>query len=309
LLALLIAGGAVAAILLTRPTTKVVPTVVFEQVSVAQAQVQNAGFNPSLIYRPDSHKSGTVIAQNPLGGAKADEGSTVTLTVSQGPGNVSVPSVADLSQQSAVQAIKSAGLNVSRIQSESSDTVPSGTAIRTEPAAGISVPRGSGVTLLVSSGRAQVNVPDVTGQSEAAARATLVNAGFKVSTTNSPSTTAQPGTVTSQSPSGGSQAPFGSTVQITLATKAQPTTVTVPNVVGATSNAASSKLTAAGFTVRTQTQSTSDRSQDGKVISQSPGANSTANKGSTVTIVVGKLRSETTTTSSSSNTTSTPSHT
>jgi serine/threonine-protein kinase len=250
-----------------------------------------------------------VIGQNPLGGVKADVGSTVTLTVSQGPGNVTVPSVADLSQAAAVQAIKGAGLNVSRVRSDSSDTVPSGTAIRTEPAAGLSVPKGSGVTLFVSSGRAQVTVPDVTGQTEAAAKATLVNAGFKVSTSTAPSSTAQPGTVTGQSPSGNSQAPFGSAVAIVLATKAQPTTAKIPGVVGQSANAASGALTAAGFTVRTKTVSTTDKTQDGNVISQTPGANSTANKGSTVTITVGKLKTPTTTTTTSPTTSTTSSHT
>ena len=125
-LVLLLAGAAAAAYFLTRPTQVLVPTVVNEDVKVAQTQIQNAHLMPNLIYRQDNHATGTVIAQDPLGATKADENATVTLTVSQGPGNVAVPSVTGLSQPAAVAAIKQAGLKVGSIQTESSDTIPSG---------------------------------------------------------------------------------------------------------------------------------------------------------------------------------------
>ncbi len=167
-----------AAYALTRTDSKVVPTVVNEQVSVAQTQVQNAGFTPNLIYRTDSHRAGTVIAQNPLGQTKAPAGSTVSLTVSQGRGNTSITSVVGLPQSQAIRQLRRQGLKVARIQHESSADVPSGQATRTDPAAGVSVPVGSGVTLYISSGKPQVNVKDVTGQSQAAAAADPARAGI-----------------------------------------------------------------------------------------------------------------------------------
>jgi len=285
---LLLAGGGVAAYLLTRPVKKIVPVVVREQVSLAQAQVQNAGFTPNLIYRTDSHQAGTVINQEPLGLTKADEGSTVTLTVSQGPGNVSVPSVTDLPQGQAVREIKRAQLKIGRVQSESSDTVARGSATRTDPGAGVSLPVGSAVTLFVSSGKPQVNVPDVTNETQAAATASLKNAGFSVTTSTQTSTTVPPGDVISQSPSGGSSAAPNSNVNIVIA-KA-PTTANVPNVKGETASAASSTLTGAGFKVTQQTKNVTVSSQDGVVIDQTPAANTTANKNSTVTIVVGHFK-------------------
>ena len=82
-----------AAYLLTRPKKVVVPGVTGEQFSVAQAQLQNAGFKVNEISVTNQKPAGTVIAQDPLAGAKVKEGSTVTLTVSTGPGNATVPSV------------------------------------------------------------------------------------------------------------------------------------------------------------------------------------------------------------------------
>ena len=107
---LLLAGGGAAAYLLTRPEKVAVPTVVLEGVNVAQANIQNAGLTPSLIYRTDSHRSGKVIAQSPLGGVKVNKGSTVTLTVSQGPGNTTVPSVTGSDAQAGEAGAQAVGV-------------------------------------------------------------------------------------------------------------------------------------------------------------------------------------------------------
>ncbi len=314
LVLVLLAGAGVAAYLLTRPAaTRVVPTVAGEQVSVAQAQIQNAGFTPNLISRPARQPAGTVILQDPLGGSKAAPGSTVSLTVSQGPGNTSVPSVAGLAQPQAVSTLARQQLRIARIESESSGDVPAGEATRTDPAAGASVPVGSAVTLFVSSGRGQTIVPDVTNQPEAAAAAALTRAGFKVSTTTQESTSVPAGNVISQDPAGGSSASPGSGVNLVVATAPKaPTTAKVPSVTGDTVDAATASLTGAGFTVSKRTQQVTQQNRDGIVISQNPPANGTANKGSTVTIVVGRFKATTTTNTSTtptSTTTTTSTHT
>ncbi len=308
LLALVLLGGAgIGAYLLTRPAaTKIVPTVAGEQVSVAQAQIQNAGFTPNLITRTARQPAGTVILQDPLGGSKAAPGSTVTLTVSQGPGNTSVPSVAGLPQPQAVSTLTSQHLRIARIESESSGDVPSGEATRTDPAAGASVPIGAAVTLFVSSGKPQTIVPDVTNQPEATAAAALRHAGFKVSTTTQASTSVSPGDVISQNPAGGSSAAPGSNVNLVVATApTAPTTAKVPLVTGDTVDAATASLTGAGFNVIKRTQEVTQQNRDGIVISQNPPANGTANKGSTVTIVIGRFHATTTTTSTTPTTTTT----
>jgi serine/threonine-protein kinase len=303
LVLLILLGGAAAAYLLTRPNTKIVPTVVNEQVSVAQTQIQNAGFSPNLIYRPDGHRAGTVISQNPLGQTKADAGSTVSLTVSQGLGNTSVPTVSGLTQAQAVRELKRQQLRTARIQRENSPDVPAGDATRTDPPAGVSVPVGSGVTLFVSSGKAKVPVPDVTNQPQASAEGTLRAAGFTVTATTQTSSTVTAGDVISQSPPGGSSAAPGSAVTIVVATA--PTTASVPGVKGDTADAATSTLTGAGFKVVRKTQDVTQQNRDGIVISQTPGANTTANKGATVTIVVGHFVATTTTTTSPTTTSTT----
>ncbi len=243
-----------------------------------------------------------MIAQNPLGGTSANGGSTVTLTVSQGPGSTTIPSVSFLSESKAKQAIKQARLKVSRVQPENSGQIPVGDATRTDPVAGTLLPVDAGVTLFVSSGKPNVNVPSVTGLSQASATSELENANFKVVTSNQTSTTVTPGNVISQNPSGGSSEPPGTTVTIVIAQA--PPKVSVPDVSGQTKSAATNTLTNAGFKVTSQTQTTSDSTQNGKVISQTPSPGSQQQQGSTVTIVIGQFKTTTTTTSSSKTTSS-----
>jgi beta-lactam-binding protein with PASTA domain/predicted Ser/Thr protein kinase len=306
LVALLLLGGGLAAYLLTRPAKAVVPQVVGETLSVASAQLQNAGFAVSTINVPDDHPGGFVLRQDPQAGVKAKQGSTVTLTVSSGPGNATVPPVDGMPLSQAEKAIQRARLKVGQVSRQSSTSVAKNDVISTDPASGATPQVGSSVNLVVSSGAPLVTVPDVTGQPESSAKQQLQGAGFTVgSTTTQVSSTVPAGDVISQSPSGGTQSSKGATVSLVIAKAPAPatTTATVPNVTGQQASAAAAKLQAAGFHVSQQSQPVQRKKRNGVVISQSPGASSTAKKGSTVTIVIGQY---TPPTSSSSTTSTTP---
>jgi len=158
------------------------------------------------------------------------------------------------------------------------------------PNVGQSVQTGSTVTLTVSNGK--VAVPSVVGQTESSAKSSLANAGFTSVTTSTQSSSQTPGTVLSQTPAGGTTAdPTSTTVNLVIAQAS-----TIPNVVGQNRNAATSALQKAGFAVSTQTQTVTNKKQDGVVLSQSPSAGTSANPGSSVTITVGQFNSPTTTT-------------
>jgi serine/threonine-protein kinase len=95
----------------------------------------------------------------------------------------------------------------------------------------------------------------------------------------------------------------GEKVNLTIA-KA-PREVEVPNVVGAAEAAAAAALKHAGFTSRSEPRATSEQSQVGVVLEQSPAGGAHARKGATVTIVVGKLGTATTTPTTTTGTTTT----
>jgi eukaryotic-like serine/threonine-protein kinase len=304
-LVLLLAGGGVAAYLALRPVKTPVPGVVNEDLNTARTQLQNAGFTVGSPIQVTSPKpAGTVISQDPQAGTKAKEGSAVSLTVSSGPGDVDVPPVVGETLDQAKSALQISSLKAGKVIHQASSTYSSGAIIDTSPTAGTSVPIGSRVTLIVSSGPPPVQVPDVTTEDVGQAKATLQSRGFNVMSTEQVSTTTSPGTVIGQSPSGGGSAPSGSTV--TLVVAKAPATVAVPNVVGKTTGAADAALGAAGFPAVPQQQAVTEQAQNGIVLSQNPGAGSQTKKGASVTIVIGKYTAPTPTTTTSSTTPTSP---
>ncbi len=249
-----IAGGITAAIavagialfLLIKPAPQItMPLVVGKDVQTATTIVSNAGFTsaPDIQKVLSAEPKGRVIKQNPLANAKVGNDTKVVLTISDGPGDVQIPTVADLKAADAQKKLEKLGFKVAVRQKASSD-VDKGNAIGTDPAAGVSVVKGTEITLFVSSGPAPIAVPPVVGQQIDAARATLQGAGFNVTTSDDTSCTASVNTVTSQSPAGSSKADKGSTVSLGVAVDC----ATVPTLVGNTRDQAETALTQAGFT-------------------------------------------------------------
>jgi len=122
---------------------------------------------------------GSVISQSPDAQSMQRQGSEITLTVSQGQGQVAVPRVDGQSADAAEQLLTSDafGLVVSRAD-EPNDTVLAGTVIRTEPPASTTVDKGSTILLVISTGPTQVAVPLVNGLTETQATQKLTEAGL-----------------------------------------------------------------------------------------------------------------------------------
>jgi beta-lactam-binding protein with PASTA domain/predicted Ser/Thr protein kinase len=281
LLVVLVIGGGAAAYLLTRPKQVRMPVVVGLTLTTAQNAVQNAGFTLNVIYETSPKPQYRVINQSPLGGVQAKSGSTATLTVSNGPGTSTVPTVQQLTQAVATQELKQTGLKVSHVVLESSGTIPQGQVTRTEPGAGTTVGRGSSVILFVSSGLA---VPSVVGDSIGQAEAALTQ--FKIAQVPQTTTGSTAGTVLDQDPAAGQTVGPDGTVTLTVAQA--PTTVKIPRVVGFPSSAAVSTLVGDGLSVVQVPTTVRNPASVGVVVSQSPGSNHVVKKGTTITIMVGQ---------------------
>jgi eukaryotic-like serine/threonine-protein kinase len=283
---LLVAGAIVAGVLLLGGGTKVtVPSVVGADQASANARLRREGFKPATELQTSTRPKGEVIGQDPEGGTRLAKGSTVTLTVSDGPAQVAVPQVTGLTVKSAIGRLTRAGLR-SEQRSENSDTVEKGRVISASPAEGQKVDKGSTVSLTVSGGKTQVDVPDVRDKSFDEAKSELEAAGFKVTRKDQESTDKDPGTVLAQDPAGGTQADDGSTVALTVAKEASQ--VAVPDVTGEDVAAAVGRLSAEGFTIDQKSKDVATPDGDGVVIEQSPKSGK-AKKGSKVTITVGKF--------------------
>ena len=136
------------------PEPVTVPDVAGKPQGEAEEAIQAAGLKVGSITNEysDTVPVGLVIGQNPSAGTSVPRGSSVDLAVSAGPRTVTVPSVGGLAQGDAASALASAGLVVGTITTQYSDTVPEGSVISQNPAAGSTVSPGSSVDLLVSLG-------------------------------------------------------------------------------------------------------------------------------------------------------------
>ena len=167
-------GGAIAAtgsavqLLVAANAGVTVPNVVGFTQAAATNAITGAGLVVGTVTQ-QSHASvpaGNVISQNPVGGTVVAGGSAVDLVVSTGPpSNVTVPNVVGQTQAAATTAINNAGLVVGAITQQTSLTVPAGSVISQNPAAGASVPSGSAVALVVSLGPSCAGFNDVLASS------------------------------------------------------------------------------------------------------------------------------------------------
>ncbi|TCD54347.1 Stk1 family PASTA domain-containing Ser/Thr kinase [Alloscardovia theropitheci] len=206
--------------------------------------------------------------------------------MSRAQANATVPTItASMTQAQAKEAVEQAGF-VFQAEVDSESSADAGTFTKQDPAGGSSAARGSTVHVWFSSGPQSVAVPDVSGMSQAEARAALEQAGFKVGSTSSEdSDSVDKDQVTRTDPASGSNAARGSTVKIFIASgnSSVPTGLT-----GQTQDAATKILTSHHFNVVVREGDYSDSVPAGSVASVEPGEGSSVSRGSTVTLVISK---------------------
>ncbi len=284
---LLVTGAVIAAALLLGGGAKVkVPSVVKTRSSAAAAVLHRAGLEVEIDNVVSEAPRGIVISQDPPAGSRVKKGTTVALSVSEGPGSAQVPVVDGKGRRTARRILTRAGFKVSE-RKEASDSVATDHVVRTTPPAGSQLDLGRTVTMYVSAGPKQVDVPDVVGKQVDDAGTVLRDAGFDVSTQEKATTGSDPGTVLAQDPAAGGQADMGSTIKLTVA-KA-PEDVAIPDVEGETASDAIRALSAAGFEIDQQTKDVNGPEGDGVVITQRPKGGGKAKRGSRVTITVGRF--------------------
>jgi serine/threonine-protein kinase len=290
-LLLLLLGGLIA-YLLTRPEQVLVPTVFGFEQSRAERVLEDAGFEVAVRSVPNDAPEGRVLEQDPPAGDRADEGSTVTITVSKGLGTVLVPDVSGQPAAQARQALESKGFRVRRDE-RPSRAVRAGLAIETEPPAGTELGRGQRVTLVISSGAKLVTVPSVVGLDQDVAESQLRDAGL-IPDIELRDADELAGEVISQDPAAGETVRTGTTITVNVSTGEG--SAFTPNVVGQSEDEARADLEDAGLRARVVRRSTTDPNEDDQVLDQSPTAGTQLRRGEFVTIYVGRFQQPTTTT-------------
>ena len=295
----LLLAAAALAYFLTRPELVEVPNVTGQQENEATITLQASGFQVTTSSIENDITEGEVIEQDPGGGSEAEKGSTVEIVVSTGPGTVTVPRVAGKPVEEARQILTDRGFEV-ELEKRSSDSVPKGRVIGSNPSQGASIEPGSVVRLVASTGVETEVVPNVLGLDRVTATQTLRKAGFVVNA--NPQDSDEPeNEVLDQDPTAGEEVEVGTEVVITYSSGVG--TVTVEDFVGQKLTYAQRRLAAAGLEVSVIKQDVSQSSQDGIVISQAPPAGSNRSPGDRVTLTVGEFTEPDNTTTDTTDTT------
>ena len=161
----------------------------------------------------DNVKEDCVAEQEQPAGSSLNKGDTVVFHLSKGAENVSVPNVVGASASNAENSLINAGFKVNSSYRYSSD-VAEGRVISQDPSG--TAAKGSTITIYVSNGPEEGDVPNVVEESESSATTALKNAGFKVSVKKMASSTVDEGKVISQDTLG--KANKGTTVTIVVST-------------------------------------------------------------------------------------------
>lgn len=196
-----------------------VPSVIGQPYASAEETLQAAGFRvrrEAEVPHPTA-VGGVVVWQDPPPDMRLPASAIVRLTVSTGPEASAVPDVVNLDLELARAVLREAGFRVQSIDSVASLTVP-GTVLATRPGLGVVRRPGEMVTLVVSRGPADIQVPALRGLTRDQAADRLEALGLLVGYVRFEDRPgARAGAVLEQRPSPGVRLPRRSRVDLTLA--------------------------------------------------------------------------------------------
>ncbi|HMK12039.1 MAG TPA: Stk1 family PASTA domain-containing Ser/Thr kinase [Acidimicrobiales bacterium] len=263
-----------------------VPSVLNMKSADATSALEAQGFKVQAHFEQrDDVDADIVFAQSPDPDTSADKGSTVTITASSGSAPVKLPNVVGLQQADAVAKLE--GINMqTNIVTVTAEDQAEGTVLAQNPPPGEAVPTQTVVTLQVAGPPDQIAIPDVTGQDQLSAAATL-GRNFQVETKQEASDSVAVGRVIATDPPAGTQVARDSTV--TMIISAGTPVTTVPNLIGLTQSAALDQLTNAGLQMDTQFVNLPPGDpRIGLIVDQNPAPGVKADAGLIVNVVVGR---------------------
>ncbi|MFJ5174592.1 Stk1 family PASTA domain-containing Ser/Thr kinase [Streptomyces griseoviridis] len=173
--------ASVALVVSDGPETVRIPALGGIALDTARERLKKDGLEPGMVTREFSEDvpKGSVIATDPAAGTERRAGAAVALTVSKG-SPVDVPDVTGEDLADARQELEDAGLTVKVADGQVNSEFDEGQVAAQTPQGDSRLAEGDTVTLTVSKGPEQIEVPDVVGQSVDDATRALRDAGFQV---------------------------------------------------------------------------------------------------------------------------------
>ena len=180
----------------------VVPDVTGQTLAVAKQKLEDRKLRVDIAEMYDSNiPTGQVVKQDPEGGSKVKEERLVTIYVSKGGEEVSMPELKGMQKSVAESKLIDVGLKLGVVTEEFSSQ-PVGTVIGQDPRAGTKISKGQVVDLVISKGERprKVAVPSVVGGAESAAKEAIKNRGLHLGSVTKEESSQAAGTVVRQSP-------------------------------------------------------------------------------------------------------------
>lgn len=246
-------------------------------------------FKVKEMHRFDAaQKPGAVIAMSPKAGSSVRQGSLVTLTVSDGPKPLQMPSLLGLSVAQAQALAAKDGFALDSSQSApnaqypagqiAAQDVASGTTIDTQGNLVVHVTVSSGMPAMPAGGPS-VAVPDVRGRNYGDAVSTIAKAGLTPDVAYEVQSSAN-GTIVGENPAPDSQIAQGAHVTLTVSVSGE-----IPDVVNLSVSDAEATLQAAGYPTFTIRHTTLEGA-NGKAVRTEPDAGSTVSPTTPITLIV-----------------------
>lgn len=158
---------------------------------------------------------GKVAATDPKPGSLVDIGSTVTIQLSSGAAEITVPDVSGQTQEAARKTLEDAGLQVGSVKYEDDSKVAADRVIRTTPEAGSSATKDDEIILVLSSGYVSIDSGQVVGKTQEEGLKYLADLGLQTNTISEETTEAPNGQIIAVDPLG--RVKVGSSVTVKVA--------------------------------------------------------------------------------------------
>src|ERR1035441_5330588 len=251
-----------------------VPAVAGDSVTIATAALTTDGFTVKKSIQEPSNTvaQGKVLGTSPAG--RVSKGAAIALVVSSGPFTSVVPNVQHDTLTQAQAALQRLHLVPSAPQKVVS-SLPVGSVVGTQPAAGTTWPQTKPVTILISAGSP---LPNFFGENIQTAQQWAGPHGVRRQQQRDNNSQQPAGTITGQQPAAGSTFQPGETISVNVSTG--PQLVNVPSPIGMPVAQATQTLQQAGFQVQVNRYGPADKVFDFSPVGQAP-------RGSTITLDVG----------------------
>ncbi|MGN0610496.1 MAG: PASTA domain-containing protein [Ruminiclostridium sp.] len=206
-----------------------VPYLKDKKKDAAIIELKDAGLGePVIVEEYDENvPEGSVISQSIDYKTQVDEGTVITITISLGAKPFEMPDVTGMDYDEATKKLNELGLKNISQERKTDNSVPQNQVLEQSIKPGAKVKASDKITLTISTAEETINVSDVTGKDQSAAKQELEKQGFKVVVLENNYDNVDKGIVAEQTPAAGSSQKKGATVTLYVSKGKQTTTVNV----------------------------------------------------------------------------------